>query len=92
MRQKREIFVYFLLISFKKLLFLNERKAPKGEKKKKKREKPKIKILDLQHQYNNCTTTLHMRVDSTHWGPPSCEVLLCSCCDDIVQKSNLNQK
>jgi hypothetical protein len=24
----------------------------------------------------------------THWGPPSCEGLLCSCCDGVVQESN----
>jgi len=46
------------------------------------------KMLDLQHQYNNCTTTLHMMVKPTHWGPPSCEGLLCTCCDSVVQESN----
>jgi hypothetical protein len=45
-------------------------------------------MLDLQYQYNNCTTTPHMKVDPIHWGPPSCEGLLCSCCDDVVQESN----
>jgi hypothetical protein len=29
-----------------------------------------------------------MRVDPTHWGPPSCERLLCGCCDDVVYESN----
>jgi len=24
----------------------------------------------------------------THWDPPSCEELLYSCCDDVVQESN----
>jgi hypothetical protein len=45
------------------------------------------KILDLQHQYNNCTTIFHMRVSFTYWGPPSCEGLLYSCID-VVQESN----
>jgi hypothetical protein len=45
-------------------------------------------MLDLQHQYNNCTITPHMRVDLTHWGPPSCVGLLCSYCDGIVKESN----
>jgi hypothetical protein len=45
-------------------------------------------MLDLQHQYNNCTTISHMRVGPIHCGPPSCEGLLCSCCDGIVQESN----
>jgi hypothetical protein len=43
------------------------------------------KMLDLQHQYNNCTTIPHMRVGPTYWGPPSCEGLLYSCCIDVVQ-------
>jgi len=42
------------------------------------------KMLDLQHQYNNCTTNSHMKVDPTHWDPPSYEGLLCSCCDGVV--------
>jgi hypothetical protein len=46
------------------------------------------KMLDLQHQYNNCTTILHMRVGLTYWGSPSCDGLLCSCCIDVVQESN----
>jgi hypothetical protein len=46
------------------------------------------KMLDLQHQYNNCTTIPHMRVGPTYWGPPSCEGLLCSCCIGVVQESN----
>jgi hypothetical protein len=29
-----------------------------------------------------------MRMSSTHWGPPSCEGLLCTCCDGVVQESN----
>jgi hypothetical protein len=40
-------------------------------------------ILTLHH-HNNCTTTHHMRVDPSVWGPPSCEGLLCSCCIDVV--------
>jgi len=46
------------------------------------------KMLDLQHQYNNCTTISHMRVGPTYWGPPSCEGLLYSCCIGVVQESN----
>jgi len=45
-------------------------------------------MLDLQHQYNNCTTTLHMVVSPIHWDPLSCEMLLCSCCIGVVQESN----
>jgi hypothetical protein len=45
-------------------------------------------MLNLQHQHNNHTTTPHMRVDSTHWGPLSCEGLLCDCCDGVVYESN----
>jgi hypothetical protein len=46
------------------------------------------KMLDLQHQYNNCTTISHMRVSPTYWGPLSCEGLLYSCCIGVVQESN----
>jgi hypothetical protein len=46
------------------------------------------KMLDLQHQYNNCTTTPHMRVGPTHWDPLLREGLLCSCCIVVVQESN----
>jgi len=45
-------------------------------------------MLDLQHQYNNCTTIPHMRVSPTYWSPPSCEGLLYSCCIGVVQESN----
>jgi hypothetical protein len=45
-------------------------------------------MLNLQHQYNNCTTTPHMKVSSTQWDPSSCEGLLCSCCNSVVQESN----
>jgi hypothetical protein len=41
------------------------------------------KMLDLQHQYNNCTTIPHMRVGPTYWSPPSCEGLLYWCCTRI---------
>jgi hypothetical protein len=51
-------------------------------------DKNERKMLDLQHQYNNCTTTPHMRVSPTHWGPPSSEGLLCSCCIGVVQELN----
>jgi hypothetical protein len=47
------------------------------------------KMLNLQHQHNNHTTTPHMIVDPTHWGPPSCEGLLYDCCDGVVYESNL---
>jgi hypothetical protein len=30
-----------------------------------------------------------MRVDPTHWGPHSCDGLLCDCCDGVVYESNL---
>jgi hypothetical protein len=36
------------------------------------------------HQYNNCTTTLHMRVGPSMWDPPSCEELLYRCCIGVV--------
>jgi hypothetical protein len=49
---------------------------------------PPRKMLNLQHQHNNHTTTPHMMVDPTHWDPPSCEGLLYSCCDNVVYKSN----
>jgi len=45
-------------------------------------------MLNLQHNHNNHTTIPHMRVDPTHWGPPSCEGLLCGCCDCVVYESN----
>jgi len=41
-------------------------------------------LILVQHQYNNCTTTPHMRVDPSMWDPPSCEGLLYSCCIGIV--------
>jgi len=34
------------------------------------------KMLDLQHQYNNCTTIPHIRVGPTYWSPPLYEELL----------------
>jgi hypothetical protein len=46
------------------------------------------KLLDLQHQHNKCTTLPHIRVRSNVWGPPSCEGVLCTCCDGVVQESN----
>jgi hypothetical protein len=49
------------------------------------------KMLDLQHQYNNCTTTSHMRVTSRYWGLPSYEGLLCSCCIGVVLVLYKNQ-
>jgi hypothetical protein len=49
-------------------------------------------MLNLQHQHNNHTTTLHMRVDPTHWDPLSCEGLLCGCCDGVVYESNPKKK
>jgi hypothetical protein len=47
-------------------------------------------MLDLQYQYNKCTTTPHMSVGPTHWDPPSCEGLLYTCCNGVVQESNPN--
>jgi hypothetical protein len=46
------------------------------------------KMLDLQYQHNKCTTTFYMRVDLTHWNPPSCKGLLYTCCDGVVHESN----
>jgi hypothetical protein len=46
------------------------------------------KMLDLQHQYNNCTTIPYMRVGPTYWSSPSCKMLLYSCCISVVQESN----
>jgi hypothetical protein len=51
-------------------------------------ENVRWKMLDLQHQYNNCTTIPHMRVGPTYWSPLLCEGLLCSCCIGVVQESN----
>jgi hypothetical protein len=41
-------------------------------------------LILVQYQYNNCTTTPHMRVGPSMWDPPSCEGLLYSCCIDVV--------
>jgi hypothetical protein len=41
-------------------------------------------LILVQHQYNNCTATPHMRVGPSMWDPPSCEGLLYSCCIDVV--------
>jgi hypothetical protein len=41
-------------------------------------------LILVQHQYNNCTTTPHMRVDPSMWDLPSCEELLYSCCIGVV--------
>jgi hypothetical protein len=41
-------------------------------------------LILVQHQYNNCTTTPHMRVGSSMWDPSSCEGLLYSCCIGVV--------
>jgi hypothetical protein len=41
-------------------------------------------LILVQHQYNNCTTIPHMRVDPSMWDPPSCEGLLYSCCIGVV--------
>jgi hypothetical protein len=50
----------------------------KKKKKKKKKEKRKRDLILVQHQYNNGTTTPHMRVSPSMWSPPSCEGLLYS--------------
>jgi hypothetical protein len=47
------------------------------------------KMLLALQAHNMGTTTLHMRVDPSVWGPPSCEGLLCPCCGLVVQQSNL---
>jgi len=41
-------------------------------------------LILVQYHHNNCTTTLHMRVDPSVWDPPSCEGLLYSCCIGVV--------
>jgi hypothetical protein len=41
-------------------------------------------LILVQHQYNNCTTTPHMRVGPSMWDSPSCEGLLYSCCIGVV--------
>jgi hypothetical protein len=41
-------------------------------------------LIPALHHHNKCTTPPHMRVDSTHWAPPSCEGVLCSCCVGAV--------
>jgi len=41
-------------------------------------------LIPVQHQYNNYTTTPHMRVGPSMWDPPSCEGLLYSCCISVV--------
>jgi hypothetical protein len=37
-----------------------------------------------QHHHNNHTSTPHMSVGPSVWGPPSCEGLLCGCCIGVV--------
>jgi hypothetical protein len=41
-------------------------------------------LILVQHQYNNCTTTPHIRVGPSMWDPPSCEGLLYNCCIGVV--------
>jgi hypothetical protein len=41
-------------------------------------------LILVQHQYNNYTTIIHMRVGPSMWDPPSCEGLLYSCCIGVV--------
>jgi hypothetical protein len=41
-------------------------------------------LILVQYQYNNGTTTPHMRVGLSMWDPPSYEGLLYSCCIDVV--------
>jgi hypothetical protein len=41
-------------------------------------------LIFVQHQYNNCTTTPHMKVCPSMWDPPSCEGLLYSCCIGVI--------
>jgi hypothetical protein len=49
------------------------------------------KMLDLQHQHNKCITPPYVKVRLNVWSPPSCERVLCTCCDDVVQESNLKE-
>jgi hypothetical protein len=41
-------------------------------------------LILVQHQYNNCTTTPHMRVGPSMWDSPSCEELLYNYCIGVV--------
>jgi hypothetical protein len=41
-------------------------------------------LIHTQHHHNNHTTTPHMRVGPSVWGPPSCEGLLCDCWVGVV--------
>jgi hypothetical protein len=44
-------------------------------------------LIPTQHHHNNCTTPPHMGVGPTHWAPPTCEGMLCSCCGGVVNLS-----
>jgi len=41
-------------------------------------------VIHTQHHHNNHTTTPHMRVSPSVWGPLSCEGLLCDYCVGVV--------
>jgi hypothetical protein len=41
-------------------------------------------LIHTQHHHNNHTTTSHMSVGLSVWGPPSCEGLLCGYCISVV--------
>jgi len=41
-------------------------------------------LIHTQHHHNNHTSTPHMSVGPSVWGPPSCEGLLCGCCIGVV--------
>jgi hypothetical protein len=41
-------------------------------------------LILVQHQYNNCITTPHMKVGPSMWDPPSCEGLLYRYCIGVV--------
>jgi hypothetical protein len=49
-------------------------------------------LILTQRHHNNCTTPLHIRVGPTHWAPPPCEEMLCSCCGGVVNLSFSYQK
>jgi hypothetical protein len=41
-------------------------------------------LIPTLHHHNKCTTLPYMRVCPTHWAPPSCEGVLCTCCVGVV--------
>jgi hypothetical protein len=61
-------------------------KKKKGESFKERKKETNLcrDLIHTQHHYNNHTTTLHMSVGPSLWGPPLCEGLLCGCCIGVV--------